>query len=260
DYDVKLKVSSLLFPGRFCEKEKSITIEEVLGDNPPIARIVCNPAVCSVFYGDPLILENMSTDPDGNDDIKISQWSVKNQGQLDSNYNIKSTCQLCNYTPQLGITEGNYVVKLYVEDEVGNPDTAIKDFRIKRSINADFECSLDNVQWDDCDLDFNPMEGTEFYLRDNSTPSEGATINSWTWLDHNNDAYLGETAVLTAKKGEMVIKLTVRDTIPRFDSETHTIRGKSLYPPKWWEIPPFGMIDSFDFLASIFSKTMNLFR
>jgi len=92
-------------------------------NSPPKARISCNPS-CTVYETEVLILENNSTDPDG--DIVKSEWSIGEEVR-----NICSQDPLCDFTPQNWVGVGSYTAKLYVEDAKGLSDTTFKNFQIK---------------------------------------------------------------------------------------------------------------------------------
>jgi len=217
-------------------------------NEPPLAVISCDPSNCTVYETEPLLLINDSTDPNGQDDIVKSEWSVKVQGAGDETYQVKLTCTtdpiLCNYTPQLEVTPGLYTAKLYVEDTAGASDTDTKNFQIKTDISAGFECSLDEEEprtWHDCESEeIEPIVGDTIYFRDTSTASEGAIITERVWkkngatFDSDNNPNPSTEAIA----GAMEIQLTVTDSAERTDSIPHTISGERLLP-KWQEIPPF---------------------
>jgi hypothetical protein len=158
---------------------------------------------------------------------------------------------------------GIYTLKLTVSDEpannddctLGNSDTAMRQIQIKREVSADFECSLDNPAdvpladqvWANCnDANFKKkvIKDEIVFVRDASTPSEGATqINSYTWTI-NGATSNGPTASFTAAKAN-TLRLDIVDNYggiggPRNDCKTVTMGGKSL--PEWIEVSPVGFI------------------
>jgi hypothetical protein len=213
-------------------------------NSSPVASIECDPLSCEVFYRDILVFENQSSDPDGASDIIKSEWYIKEQGQPDDAYVLKSSCVtdpiLCDYTRQLDITCGLYTLKLYVEDQSGDSSVATKDFQIKEDVKADFMCSLDNLVWESC-TGFIITEGETIYLKDTSIPRSGYALNSWSW-EMNEVPFGGNdpNPSTMALVGEMDIKLDIIDEGGRTDSKTYTIEGEMLrHSPKWKEVSPF---------------------
>ncbi|MEA3344504.1 MAG: hypothetical protein U9Q16_02400 [Patescibacteria group bacterium] len=210
----------------------------------PVASIACNPLGCEVFYRDILIFENHSTDTDGESDIIKSEWYVKEQGQPDSSYVLKQSCTsapiLCDYTRQLEITAGLYTVALYIQDQEGADSTDYKDFTIKEDIDADFECSSDDIIWESCE-GFTIMEGETIYFQDASVPRAGHAINSWAWtMNGNSFGANSPNSSVIALVGDMDIKLDIVDDGGRADTETYTIEGEMIqHSPKYKEISPF---------------------
>lgn len=204
---------------------------------PPEAAISCSPS-CTVYDSEVLVLENNSTDPDStnpeaNNDIKESRWSIDGV--------LKDTCTsnpLCNFTPQNFVGIGSYTAELYVEDLAGEWDTMTKNFQIKRDISVAFSCSLDNILWENCE-DIAPTEEEAVYLRDDSMASEGAVIDSRVW-ERDGSPFGGSNPNpgTSAVYPSMNIKLTVTDNADRSASVAHTI-GAKIALPIWKEIHPF---------------------
>lgn len=225
----------------------------------PTALISCDPSSCEVYYKDVVLtLNNDSSDPDGSEDIKKSEWSIKEQEQPNSAYQIKRTCPpdnptLCPYSIAIDVGPGRYTAKLRVEDSTTGFGEGIEYFWIKRDITAGFSCCLDDLclVWQDCDsLTPIPGMGDIVYFKDNSEgdgvsnlpeysiPSEAATINTWVWKKDGSSFGANSSYASTTVAFFMVIELTVRDTESREDNIFHII-GDQLPLPKWKEIPPF---------------------
>jgi len=198
---------------------------------------------CEAFFGEGIKLINESTDPDSanppdnNDDIVQSEWFVK-EGANPYNL-IAAPCPgVCN---SFYGAIGNYTVKLKVTDSNGAFDEIEKPIKIKQDISANFVCSTDNVVWQECNA-IMPLVGSKVYLKDNSSASEGAVINSRTWeeigvgifdVDNDSDAEF----ILTISPTD--IKLTADDTANRGPvSIIKTING-AIPLPTWREIAPF---------------------
>jgi len=225
----------------------NVTTSLVL-NNPPVAKINaadCNPADCRAYSGDFITLENNSTDLDGLNDIVLSEWFTKPAGV--GPYNPGPSFAPPNVFNDYPINtaffaQGNwYTAMLRVTDNGGLSDEATQDFYVIRDIVASFECSLDQVVWDDCP-NLRPIEDDVIHLRDTSIASEGEAIDSWTWslggvvFDSGSN-----TTSLSAVFPTMTLRLEVEDTkapVPRSDSAQEIILG--IMPlPTWWEIPPF---------------------
>ena len=200
---------------------------------PPEAAISCSPPTCSVYDSEILVLENSSTDADGNSDIVKSEWFINGVSKL-----ACISSPLCNFVPQNYVGIGSYTAELYVEDLAGESDTITEAFQIKRDISVAFSCSRDNILWEVCE-DITPMKDEAVYFRDESIASEGAVINSYVWEKDSspfggNNSNPGTNAVVPS----MNIKLTVTDNAGRSASTSHVI-GASISLPIWREIPPF---------------------
>ncbi len=221
----------------------------------PIASFSCedcssNPiASCKVYRGDTLCLVNNSTDPDGNDQIVLSEW---HQDDLTDGlgYSLFSSCSpppspnLCSTT--FGSTRGNWNVKLYVEDLMGGFDEDIKTVTVLRDIVASFECSLDNINWYACTDSGNIslVQGDTLYLRDTSVASEisfgsNAVVNNWTWtVDGSNAGSTSQINIPQVQTTGIVIELTVIDSGGRTDTRQEILLG-AMPLPTWKEITPF---------------------
>lgn len=217
---------------------------------PPVAAFNCIPASCQVYRGQILLLDNISTDPDGNDQIDLCEWSWDDLTDV-AGYSLFSSCSpppdpnLCDTT--FGSVRGNWNVKLYVEDEKGAFSEAVRQVTVLRDIVASFECSLDDINWYSCtDSDnISPIEGETLYLIDTSVASEtsfgvSAVVNNWTWLINGVNIGAGNKSQIdiSTEVPMMTIKLTVRDTNGHSDDVTEILYG--IMPlPRWREIAPF---------------------
>lgn len=209
-------------------------------NQPPTAKICCNtstcpPESCTAYKGDVFTLYNASTDPDGNSDITSSAWDVLGWGA-----NPDLSCSgICNYTPP--VPPGTWTVLLTITDSAGHTATATKTFTIKEDIFADFQCSLnptDPSSWTDCQ-GFRVRVNQTLYLRDTSTPSEGATITSrfWTFSGGNPaTSTLPNPSVTFSTTGDKIVTLSVTDSAGRTATAQKTIKV-SRYPI-WFPIPP----------------------
>jgi hypothetical protein len=207
-------------------------------------------------------LINNSSDPDGS--ISQSKWYIKKKTEPDSAYReIDSCAGKCNHTIQITDVPDPaiYTVKLTVQDNQGASASATRDLTVKREIVAGFMCSLDNLNWRTCET-LQVPPGKILYLRDDpslpehSIPSEGATLNSWTWqrgdgtnfetfFQNSNNA----TTTLTSDK--RFIRLIVKDTANRSDLKDHQV-SVTLPLPFWQEIPPL-FFKMRDLLANLIS-------
>ena len=139
---------------------------------------------------------------------------------------------------------GNYTIRLRVEDAGGLSDSTSRPITVRQDVVARFECSLDNKNWLACDNpDLKPVKGETVYFRDNSSPSENGTVNSWTWkknglIFHSNSANASTTFT---EVSTTIITLTVRDNRGRTDSQSYNIAVR-VPLPEWREIVPFSWL------------------
>jgi len=210
-----------------------------------IARISCDASGCDstgcVGYTDcPFILVNDSAN------AYKSDWDILDWG-ASPDLSCDSPNALCDFTPQL-LPPGDYVATLSVETETGLSDTASKNFSVLQEIAADFQCSLDNVVWQDCeDVKFNPQNAV--YFLDQSLPSDpggGNYITERKWTFENGDPaeILGnETNPLTdfQSQGPKEVVLSITDNQGRTIQKTHQL---SVVIPdiQWWEVSPISWI------------------
>jgi hypothetical protein len=212
-------------------------------NHPPVASFSCHdtqdcsgPAdpTCTGYIGS-FCLKNNSTDTDNN--ISNSVWNI-NGHALDCSITGNPTC---NYTPS-GISAGTYTATLTVTDSFGLSDTTSTSITLLQDIIADFRCSLSPTgPWQNCQ-GFGVEEGVVVYFRDYSTPSTGATINSWSWTFEDgipaSSNVQNPTSTFTkvdADSGK--VRLEVTDTAGRSDYQEYQLQLK-LPLPKWKEIKP----------------------
>jgi len=257
---------------------KSVTATFNISNQPPNASFSCNSSQCTGGSGDsscimyqptsdidPCIfkLVNNSSDPDGS--ISQTKWYIKKKTEPDSSYTEIGSCSgKCDHTIQITDVPDPaiYTVKLYVEDDKGASASITRDLTVKREISAGFMCSLDNSNWKPCET-IKLFPGQTIFLKDDpsltehSVPSEGATINSWTW--QRGDGANFETFALnttnpttTLSINQKVIRLIVKDTATRSDYQDHQL--SVTYPlPFFREIPPI-FFKIREFFASLISK------
>jgi hypothetical protein len=205
-----------------------------LTGSPPTAAISCNPASCIGFTTGGLVLNNNSTDPDGQGDIVQSAWTGIPPAK---------TCPpgpaLCNYTTQV-VAVNNYTVQLRVEDASGNFDTAQVLVTIKQDIVSNFDCSLDGLSWQSC-VTIKVSQGEVVRLRNLSTPSQGASITSrsWSFQDGNPATSSSQNpTVIFQASGNKAVSLQVEDSAGRIGNKQVFV-GVSLPFPEWQEVSPF---------------------
>jgi len=229
---------------------ESSTITATINCNlTPTAAISCDPLGCNssgcIGYTDcPFTLNNNSTDPDGQSDIIKSEWDILGWGGS-PDLTCNSPSALCNYTVP-SITPDTYTIHLYVEDSVGNSDTATKGFTIRREASAGFVCSFDNENWLSCD-DISPSENEIIYLSDSqpnplehSSASEGASAivsRKWEIVGGAIFSQDNESNSQITLNNDSTIRLTITDDQGRRDSQDHLI-GVSLPLPEWEESAP----------------------
>jgi hypothetical protein len=202
-------------------------------------------------------LKNNSTDTDGI--ISQTKWYIKKKTEPDSSYREIGSCPgKCDHTIQKTDVSGPeiYTVKLYVEDNKGASASVTRDLTVKREISAEFKCSLDNSNWKSCE-DIKLFPGQTIFVKDYSSPSEGATINSWTWQKGdgtNFETFAQNTtnASTTLTISQKFIRLIVSDNASRTDRQDHQV--SVTYPlPFFKEIPPI-FFKIREFFASLIPK------
>lgn len=177
------------------------------------------------------------------DDLRESDWFIKPQGTSDNNYQLKIKCSdpglPCNYVLQNDLKPGDYTVKLEVKDQNNKTSDAIVNIHIATEIKADFKCSvsLEDAVWRNCnELSNEIMKNQKIYVKDNSQPSENASINGWEW--RLNNAVIGHNNIASFNAENInEIKLTVTDTKGRSDYKIY--RFNASVAPKWKEISSF---------------------
>lgn len=206
----------------------------------PSAAIGCNPSSCSVYQNHSLNLLNQSTDPDN--DISSSNWIIRTSGGVDkANVTYSGSNTMNNYavTSVLGI--GSFGATLTVEDVSGMTDIAIRTFVIKKGVTADFDCSLDNENFEECG-ELSVSTGEIVYLKDKSDPCEDGTIISRTWEVTGNDTLTGNEVnpSFTLIEEETNVELTVvcEGIGDSTSDNVNMIINSDLSFPIWEEISP----------------------
>jgi hypothetical protein len=206
-------------------------------------------------------LRNNSTDPDGT--ISQTKWYIKKKTEPDSSFREIGSCSgKCDHTIQKNdVWQGAdiYTVKLSVQDNRGASASSVRDLTVKREISAEFKCSLDNSNWESCES-IAIFQGQTIFVKDYSSPSEGAVINSRIWQrgDGTNFETFAQnttnasTTLTTQKK---IIRLTVSDTASRSDYQNYQV--SVTYPlPFWKEILPPIFFKMREFFAALFSTLL----
>ena len=180
------------------------------------------------------MLNNDSTDPDGNGDIVQSDWTG-----IPPTLTCPPGPVRCDYTTQV-VAANNYTVQLRVEDKDGNSDTAQIGVTINQDIISDFDCSLDGSNWQDC-ATLSAAKDEVVRFRSLSTPSSGASITSYSWtFEDGSPATSGSQnpTVTFQSSGSKTISLQVQDNAGRQDTKQVSL-GVSLPFPEFQEISPF---------------------
>jgi len=222
----------------------------------PVASISCDASGCNssdcIGYNGGCIftLNNDSTDPDGQDDIVKSEWTITSQasGQIVNQLTCTTASDpLCNWTLPSSFSSGDYTANLYVEDTAGISSETTTQFTVKQEAIAGFVCSLDGTNWQDCG-DVHPTKDQVVYFSDNqpdplehSSPSEDATaITNRVWdVDGTVFSSDNQSNVTTTipTSGPHSVTLTITDNQNREVSETHQV-GVTIRLPKWKEVAP----------------------
>jgi hypothetical protein len=225
--------------GMNCSVQRSVIVGGNLANQAPVATFSCSPSGCTVAKGTALTLVNNSTDPDGNDDIKVSIWSYKKASDPDvpASYTDIPYCPSGSCLPEPGIwnalaptgTVGDYTAKLVVYD-VGLSSTAYKDFSITSSgttpatVSASITCnpascsvfsgeSLTLINGS-TSVPANQIGTSEWYFRSTSGSYPGTPNSSCVLCNSVPQNFVSGTGTFEAK-------LIVKDTA-NTDSDTAT--------------------------------------
>ena len=194
-------------------------------NHSPIALITCSPISCKVTTREMLTLRNSSFDLEDGINFSSCRWEFFQRSDLNNPIQINPTCG--SLTPTLSC--GQYQAKLRVTDQGGLSDTATRNFDIVRAITADFEA--DN---------WNPYWGATVHFTDQSVPTQGETLTSWSWtFEDGQPASSNEQnpSVVFSVHGTKNITLTVTDSSGRSHSVTKEL-GVRIPLPKWEEVHP----------------------
>jgi hypothetical protein len=169
-----------------------------------------------------------------------SEWDVYAWG-ADPDITCTSPA-LCNYTVQTQILgPGDFTVELYVRDTGAASDTDIVDFTLLQDASASFQCSLNQLVWQDC-TSFTPSQGERVYFQDQSTPSQGASsIVSWDWTFESGNPSSSSSqnsSVVFGGSGAKSVTLVVTDNLGRQDTYQTSISFSFPFP-SWEEVSPF---------------------
>ena len=212
-------------------------------------RPTANPSPCIyTFVNNSTDLDSTNCPSPCNNDIVLSKWYKKMQGEPDTAYTEISYCQFTGpdscTLQQTEFAAGDYVVKLYVEDSQAASSSATQSFTMRNEVTADFMCSKDNTNWQSCETLSGMTQGEVVYLKDDSTYSDGATsIISRTWEQNDipfapGGAYGPNETLPSVILAGSTIKLTAVDDVNRSDYQEYSV-NVSLPLPKWKEIKPF---------------------
>jgi hypothetical protein len=224
-------------------------IVEDSGGSSPVAQIQCSVSNCATFKNESFALLNNSFDDKTPDDKLKSVWIVTG---TDNQFYQRTECEnKCDYTTQ-NLPIGDYSAYLRVEDEDELSDETTKNFKIKKDMEIEFECSLDNLNWENCSS-IAVLSGQEVFFKDISKPSEGANIiaRNWTFEDGNpfenkgnNEINPSTSFTIVEKKEEKEVTLAIKDSAGREKTLTENIEvflteGDVLKAmPNWREVSP----------------------
>jgi len=140
-----------------------------------------------------------------------------------------------------------YYVKLKVEDTGGLSSSTSHSFYVRQDAIAEFECSLNGVDWRSCQ-GFKVSEDVLVYFRSVngaflSRPSEGAssiTGFSWIFEDGTPTTSTLQNPSVNFKKVDAnsgVANLTITDNVGRTDTQSYQLLI-TVPLPEWKEVPP----------------------
>jgi len=209
---------------------------------------------CGVAYS----YERSYLDPDDNNDIVTSTWSIFYQGgtPYQEDYTVCTDNMLtsgqneaiCDITLPANMPASQwYYAELEVEDTAGSTDATTHDFYVSQDIIADFECSLKpDSGWQSCD-GFKVSEGARVYFKDTSTGSENTSggywpITSWSWTftdgtPSTSNAQNPSATFEALSSNSGLVTLSVVDQNGRSDQVSYKLYV-TVPLPQWREISP----------------------
>lgn len=155
----------------------------VSANQPPSPSFSCDASACGPgsssvncigYQGCVLRADNLSSDPNGLEDIQSAAWVVKDKltGVVKDQLTCSAGNILCNYTIPAILPAKTYNVEITVGDASLATRSYNRDIVIRRDILADFVCSsvnpvLDNTKWQLCNSPtFRPPRGSLVYFHD----------------------------------------------------------------------------------------------
>jgi hypothetical protein len=236
--------------------EPSVFSYDLRCDQEPVAQISCYPqgcvgsaGSCTGYTGSPFCLKNDSIDPDGEDNIKNSIWTITGPVSDTSDCLLVSGTSICNWTLPFSYTSGDYNSKLEVEDLAGATSTDFQPFAILQDAIAEFRCSLDagTLFYDAQECEgFSVSEGEVVYFIDGSSPSElGGPIiqRNWTFEDGTPPSDIGNNSTTTLSSFTTVdvnsgrVTLDIMDNAGRTASKSYQVKV-TIPLPEWHEVAP----------------------
>ena len=218
--------------------------QEPIDKQEPTAQIQCSTSDCTTFENESFTLLNKSYDDKTPDDKLKSTWIITKVD--DPQVFQRTECEnKCDYSLQ-NLPLGEYSAYLRVEDEDGLSDETTKNFRIKKDIEVEFQCSLDNQNWQSCPSTF-ALTGQKVYFRDVSLPSEGARAKerNWQFEDGNPKEDKGNNPNPLTRfisEGAKEVSLEVEDSVGRIKTVKESVKIFSeenlKFMPDWYEVTP----------------------
>ncbi len=162
--------------GGSAEDTVSITVD---ANSAPTPGFTCDASLCGAgassalcigYQGCVLSINNISSDPNGQTDIKTGSWKVKDKitQVIKEEVSCVANNPLCDYALPSTLPAGVYTIELTVGDLSDVSRTYSRDITLRRNLYADFVCSLDNSYWQACDSpNFRPLKKAKVYFRDN---------------------------------------------------------------------------------------------
>jgi hypothetical protein len=243
----------------------------IAANQPPQARFVCDASACGPgsssanclgYQGCLLKAKNLSSDPNGNQDLKEVSWTIKDKltGLVKDALNCPASNLQCDYTLPATLLAKTYNLELKVKDASNEIDTFSRDAALRKDIGTDFVCSTNNQTWRACDAAaFKPAKGAKIYFHDSlsdgvlaasglvgkKTVLSDAAIRiiERVWLKdnvpfsscHNSAGCPNVNPWVAADAVEIVLR--VKDDVGRTAQAKYKLQG-GLPVPEWQEIAP----------------------
>lgn len=191
----------------------------VVSNDPPNASFSCDASLCGAgsssancigYRGCIISADNLSSDPNGIEDINSATWVVRDAVffQLKDQLTCPPTNILCNYALPSTLISNTYQVTITVSDLAGQSRSYSRNVKLRNDLSADFVCSdidpaINNTKWKACnDPSFRPAKGSRVYFQDSLSDGLLSTLG-----------LVGKRSILSEDATKFVKKIWKKDGV-----------------------------------------------